>query len=216
MAGATACQGRPAQGPGRHHGPAAEVVKRSATRSSAIPAAAAIRPDHARPSMLLPGLDSPLARTSPKAMIDGFNRHYRLFRTESARAKHRFETADWHGQQRASASASSSTTCACANARGGWSASSRPPSSRWTCGSRSSCCTSACWSTTASPSWPRPSSTRSRPRSCTAAISRTTSSSCARPSAPSTSRTRTRPRRHLPRLLPAPRHHPRRGPAHGA
>ena len=34
-------------------------------------------------------------------MIDGFNRHYRLFRTESARAKHRYETADWHGQQRA-------------------------------------------------------------------------------------------------------------------
>ncbi|HON31746.1 MAG TPA: bifunctional isocitrate dehydrogenase kinase/phosphatase, partial [Ottowia sp.] len=34
-------------------------------------------------------------------MIDGFNRHYRLFRTESARAKHRFETGDWHGQQRA-------------------------------------------------------------------------------------------------------------------
>eukprot|EP01034_Spumella_vulgaris_P033678 gene33677-41550_t len=36
-----------------------------------------------------------------KAMMDGFNRHYRLFRTESARAKHRFETADWLGQQRA-------------------------------------------------------------------------------------------------------------------
>ena len=34
-------------------------------------------------------------------MMDGFNRHYRLFRTESARAKHRFETCDWHGQQRA-------------------------------------------------------------------------------------------------------------------
>ena len=33
--------------------------------------------------------------------MDGFNRHYRLFRAESARAKHRFETADWHGQQRA-------------------------------------------------------------------------------------------------------------------
>ena len=33
--------------------------------------------------------------------MDGFNRHYQLFRTESARAKHRFETADWHGQQRA-------------------------------------------------------------------------------------------------------------------
>jgi len=35
-------------------------------------------------------------------MIDGFNRHYRLFRAESARAKQRFETCDWHGQQRAS------------------------------------------------------------------------------------------------------------------
>lgn len=46
-------------------------------------------------------LDSPLAYDIAKAMIDGFNRHYRLFRTESARAKHRFETADWHGQQRA-------------------------------------------------------------------------------------------------------------------
>lgn len=34
-------------------------------------------------------------------MMEGFNRHYHLFRTESARAKHRFETADWHGQQRA-------------------------------------------------------------------------------------------------------------------
>ena len=46
-------------------------------------------------------LDSPLAFDIAKAMLDGFNRHYHLFRTESARAKHRFETADWHGQQRA-------------------------------------------------------------------------------------------------------------------
>jgi isocitrate dehydrogenase kinase/phosphatase len=46
-------------------------------------------------------LDSALARDIAHAMIDGFNRHYRLFRTESARAKHRFETCDWHGQQRA-------------------------------------------------------------------------------------------------------------------
>src|SRR3954469_11076026 len=46
-------------------------------------------------------LDSLLAYDTAKAMMDGFNRHYRLFRTESARAKHRFETADWHGQQRA-------------------------------------------------------------------------------------------------------------------
>ncbi len=46
-------------------------------------------------------LDSPLAYEIAKAMMDGFNRHYQLFRSESARAKHRFETADWHGQQRA-------------------------------------------------------------------------------------------------------------------
>ncbi|MCG2591593.1 bifunctional isocitrate dehydrogenase kinase/phosphatase [Ramlibacter sp. XY19] len=46
-------------------------------------------------------LDSPLAYDIAKAMLDGFNRHYRLFRLESARAKHRFETADWLAQQRA-------------------------------------------------------------------------------------------------------------------
>jgi isocitrate dehydrogenase kinase/phosphatase len=46
-------------------------------------------------------LDSTVAYDIAKAMMDGFNRHYRLFRTESARAKHRFETSDWHGQQRA-------------------------------------------------------------------------------------------------------------------
>ena len=46
-------------------------------------------------------LDSPLAYDIARALRDGFDRHYRLFRAESARAKHRFETADWHGQQRA-------------------------------------------------------------------------------------------------------------------
>ncbi|MFZ4289383.1 bifunctional isocitrate dehydrogenase kinase/phosphatase [Variovorax sp. HJSM1_2] len=46
-------------------------------------------------------LDSSLAFDVAKAMMDGFNRHYRLFRSESARAKHRFETADWPGQQHA-------------------------------------------------------------------------------------------------------------------
>jgi isocitrate dehydrogenase kinase/phosphatase len=51
--------------------------------------------------MLLQRLDSAVAADIAKAMMDGFNRHYRLFRAESARAKHRFETADWHGQQRA-------------------------------------------------------------------------------------------------------------------
>jgi isocitrate dehydrogenase kinase/phosphatase len=36
-----------------------------------------------------------------QAMRDGFNRHYHLFREASAGAQHRFEQADWHGQQRA-------------------------------------------------------------------------------------------------------------------
>ncbi|MGK2952172.1 MAG: bifunctional isocitrate dehydrogenase kinase/phosphatase [Thiobacillus sp.] len=37
------------------------------------------------------------------ALIDGFDRHYRLFRETSAAAKGRFELADWHGQQRSQA-----------------------------------------------------------------------------------------------------------------
>ena len=36
-----------------------------------------------------------------QAMLGGFNRHYRLFRATTAEAKHRFEQADWHGQQKA-------------------------------------------------------------------------------------------------------------------
>jgi isocitrate dehydrogenase kinase/phosphatase len=35
------------------------------------------------------------------AMLDGFNRHYRLFSETNRAAKARFEAADWHGQQRA-------------------------------------------------------------------------------------------------------------------
>jgi isocitrate dehydrogenase kinase/phosphatase len=35
-----------------------------------------------------------------EALLDGFNKHYRLFREASAAAKRRFERADWHGQQR--------------------------------------------------------------------------------------------------------------------
>ncbi|MDE2081332.1 MAG: bifunctional isocitrate dehydrogenase kinase/phosphatase [Burkholderiales bacterium] len=38
-----------------------------------------------------------------RALIEGFDRHYRLFREASAAAKRRFEQADWHGQQRAQA-----------------------------------------------------------------------------------------------------------------
>ena len=36
-----------------------------------------------------------------RVMLEGFDRHYRLFREASAAAKRRFERADWHGQQRA-------------------------------------------------------------------------------------------------------------------
>lgn len=36
-----------------------------------------------------------------RAMLDGFNKHYRLFRESSRLAKQRFEQADWLGQQRA-------------------------------------------------------------------------------------------------------------------
>ena len=36
-----------------------------------------------------------------QAMLDGFNKHYRLFRESSRAAKARFEAADWPGQQRA-------------------------------------------------------------------------------------------------------------------
>ena len=35
------------------------------------------------------------------AMLEGFNRHYRLFQETNGHAKERFEAADWHGQQRA-------------------------------------------------------------------------------------------------------------------
>ena len=38
-----------------------------------------------------------------QALIDGFNRHYRLFRETTARAQQRFEQADWRGQQQAQA-----------------------------------------------------------------------------------------------------------------
>ena len=36
-----------------------------------------------------------------QAMLEGFDRHYRLFRAVSAAAKQRFAQGDWHGQQRA-------------------------------------------------------------------------------------------------------------------
>ncbi len=51
---------------------------------------------------LLPrSLDDPQAYDIAQALLEGFNRHYRLFRQTSREAKQRFEAADWHGQQRA-------------------------------------------------------------------------------------------------------------------
>ena len=46
-------------------------------------------------------LNDPRAFQIAKAMLEGFNLHYRIFREASAAAKQRFERADWHGQQRA-------------------------------------------------------------------------------------------------------------------
>jgi isocitrate dehydrogenase kinase/phosphatase len=48
-----------------------------------------------------PALTDTRAFDIARAMLDGFDRHYRLFRQTSAEAKQRFEAADWHGQQRA-------------------------------------------------------------------------------------------------------------------
>ncbi len=51
---------------------------------------------------LLPrSLDDPQAYDIAQALLEGFNRHYRLFRQTSREAQRRFEAADWHGQQRA-------------------------------------------------------------------------------------------------------------------
>jgi len=53
------------------------------------------------PTTFPTALTDPRAFDIARAMLDGFNRHYTLFREASADAKRRFEEADWHGQQRA-------------------------------------------------------------------------------------------------------------------
>jgi isocitrate dehydrogenase kinase/phosphatase len=50
---------------------------------------------------MFPQLTDPRAPLIAQAMLEGFNRHYRLFREASRGAKARFEAGDWHGQQRA-------------------------------------------------------------------------------------------------------------------
>jgi isocitrate dehydrogenase kinase/phosphatase len=53
--------------------------------------------------MFPPRLNDARAPAMAQALMEGFNRHYRLFRETSAAARQRFERADWHGQQRAQA-----------------------------------------------------------------------------------------------------------------
>ncbi len=50
---------------------------------------------------MYPQLTDPRAVDIAQAMLEGFNRHYRLFRETTREAQARFEAADWHGQQRA-------------------------------------------------------------------------------------------------------------------
>jgi isocitrate dehydrogenase kinase/phosphatase len=45
-------------------------------------------------------LDDPNAFAIAEAIVEGFNRHYRLFTATCRDAKPRFEKADWHGQQK--------------------------------------------------------------------------------------------------------------------
>ena len=54
-----------------------------------------------RTSTFAAALNDPRAFAIARAIVDGVDRHYLLFQRDSAAAKRRFETADWHGQQRA-------------------------------------------------------------------------------------------------------------------
>ncbi|NTV11193.1 MAG: bifunctional isocitrate dehydrogenase kinase/phosphatase, partial [Zoogloea sp.] len=42
--------------------------------------------------------ENPIAQAIAQAMIEGFNKHYRIFRETSRRAKELYEAADWQGQ----------------------------------------------------------------------------------------------------------------------
>lgn len=50
--------------------------------------------------MNLPAGQNQVAQAIAQALIDGFDKHYTLFRAYSGSAKQRFEDADWAGQQR--------------------------------------------------------------------------------------------------------------------
>ena len=55
------------------------------------------------PAPGFPALTDSRAFAIARALLEGFDRHYRLFRQASAEAKARFEAADWHGQQHSQA-----------------------------------------------------------------------------------------------------------------
>ena len=58
-------------------------------------------PDLNARTMFPDALTDARAPAIAKALIEGFNRHYTLFRQASREAQRRFEEADWHGQQAA-------------------------------------------------------------------------------------------------------------------
>jgi len=62
-----------------------------------------VTPLSAVPAPGFPALTDTRAFAIARAMLEGFDRHYRLFRQASAEAKARFEAADWHGQQHSQA-----------------------------------------------------------------------------------------------------------------
>ena len=51
--------------------------------------------------MDIPSGENPIAQAIAHTLVDGFNKHYRLFRESSAQAKVRFETSNWLAAQRA-------------------------------------------------------------------------------------------------------------------
>ena len=56
---------------------------------------------HEARATALPAGENPVAQAIAEALIEGFDRHYRLFREVSRTAKERFERAEWPAQQRA-------------------------------------------------------------------------------------------------------------------
>jgi isocitrate dehydrogenase kinase/phosphatase len=88
-------------------------------------------------------LDAPEAYAIAQALMHGFNQHYRMFSAEAARAKQRFETMDWLGQQQAQRERIEFYDRQVVPASRGWKRSLPPACRAWLSGSRSSCITSA-------------------------------------------------------------------------